>query len=200
MLTTLNIRMNFKPTYLYIKQHAITGMLYFGKTTQADPIRYRGSGLYWKSHIKKHGLSHVVTLWYDIFNDVESLMTFSKEFSTSMNIVASPAWANLVEETGIDGGTVGRTLSDEVKLKISLSGTGWKHTDEARKKISSAAKTRVVSDQTRKTLSEVRRGTQKSDRMKKSLSTNTSARILCSCIVCRKEASIPHLSRYHKHH
>lgn len=33
----------YKPTYLYIKVHSITGMKYFGKTTK-NPIKYDGSG------------------------------------------------------------------------------------------------------------------------------------------------------------
>ena len=37
-----------KPTYLYVKQHNKTGLKYFGKTTKKDPLKYKGSGLYWK--------------------------------------------------------------------------------------------------------------------------------------------------------
>ena len=40
--------------YLYVKTHRITGLKYLGKTKQ-DPYKYRGSGVYWTSHIKKHG-------------------------------------------------------------------------------------------------------------------------------------------------
>lgn len=38
-----------KPTYLYIKEHDITGLKYLGKTI-ADPYSYLGSGKYWKDH------------------------------------------------------------------------------------------------------------------------------------------------------
>ena len=34
MIITEFKRQNFKPTYLYIKQHTVTGKLYFGKTTK----------------------------------------------------------------------------------------------------------------------------------------------------------------------
>ena len=44
----------FKPTYLYVKTHNITGLKYFGKTTN-DPYTYYGSGKYWLLHLKKHG-------------------------------------------------------------------------------------------------------------------------------------------------
>jgi hypothetical protein len=51
--------------YLYIKQHAITGKKYFGRTTKRNPYMYKGSGSYWTNHIKKYGKEHVKTL--DIF-------------------------------------------------------------------------------------------------------------------------------------
>ena len=33
----------YQPTWLYVKQHPVTGLKYFGKTTQ-NPYRYKGSG------------------------------------------------------------------------------------------------------------------------------------------------------------
>jgi len=39
--------------HLYVKQHSITKLKYFGKTIQ-DPIKYSGSGVHWKKHLKKH--------------------------------------------------------------------------------------------------------------------------------------------------
>jgi hypothetical protein len=41
--------------YLYVKQHKITKLKYFGKTTRSDPHRYMGSGAHWRAHLKKHG-------------------------------------------------------------------------------------------------------------------------------------------------
>ena len=49
----LNINM-FKPTYLYIKTHNITGLKYFGKTT-GDPYTYFGSGTKWLNHLNVYG-------------------------------------------------------------------------------------------------------------------------------------------------
>jgi hypothetical protein len=48
--------------YLYVKQHSITKKKYFGKTTVMNPYKYRGSGLHWGRHLRKHGKQHVVTL------------------------------------------------------------------------------------------------------------------------------------------
>lgn len=39
---------------LYLKTHNQTKMKYLGYTSQ-NPYNYKGSGVYWSSHIKKHG-------------------------------------------------------------------------------------------------------------------------------------------------
>jgi len=93
----------FIPTFLYIKQHTITGKLYFGKTTK-DPEKYLGSGKYWKDHINKHGIEHVVNLWYCLFLDKPSINEFALNFSKQHNITESSDWANLIPENGLDGG------------------------------------------------------------------------------------------------
>jgi hypothetical protein len=92
---------NFKPTYLYIKQHAITGKLYFGKTTRKNVLTYKGSGSYWTNHIKKYGKEHVKTLWYHLFYDEETIYKFAVNFSITNNIVSSSVWANLIVEDGL---------------------------------------------------------------------------------------------------
>lgn len=131
----------FIPTFLYIKRHTTTGLLYFGKTTQHDPVKYKGSGTYWKNHIKIHGSDKIETLWFCLFLDVESLINFATNFSKSQNIVdekvdGSKIWANLVEETGIDGVPVGYKRSDETKEKMSNSRKGFRHTEESKNKMS----------------------------------------------------------------
>jgi len=91
-----------KPTYLYIKQHKITKLKYFGKTTK-DPNKYLGSGKHWIRHIKKHGLE-IDTIWQQLFTDEKELVDFALKFSKDNNIVESSEWANLKEENGLDGG------------------------------------------------------------------------------------------------
>ena len=125
----------YVPTYLYIKQHSITGLKYFGKTTR-DPIKYLGSGTYWKRHIKKHGKEYVETLWYQLFDDKSLLTDFALLFSEHWDIVNSKKWANLMLENGLDGGGVsGITRSIETKKKMSISQTGRKHSDETKSKM-----------------------------------------------------------------
>lgn len=112
----------FKPTFLYIKQHSVTGKLYFGKTTR-DPEEYLGSGDYWKYHINKHGEEHVINLWYCLFLNKDDCVDFALNFSNQHNIVKSEEWLNLKEENGLDGGRL-TPHSDETKAKMSLAGKG----------------------------------------------------------------------------
>jgi hypothetical protein len=108
-----------KPTYLYIKQHSITGLKYFGKTTKDNPLEYLGSGKHWKRHIKKHGIEHVITLWHQLFTNEQELMEYAIKFSNDNNIVESKDWANLKEENGLDGGMEKGWWSEEQKKHIS---------------------------------------------------------------------------------
>lgn len=116
----MNIYSGFKPTFLYIKQHSVTGLLYFGKTTR-DVTKYMGSGKYWQRHIKKYG-KQIDTLWYCLYTDEAECKSFAKVFSEQNNIVNSSEWANLIEENGLDGapsGHFGHTFTEEERNKIS---------------------------------------------------------------------------------
>jgi hypothetical protein len=109
-----------KPTYLYIKEHTVTGLRYFGKTTKYDVNGYLGSGKYWLRHINKYGKEHVVTKWIsEPFTDESRLVEFATLISEEMNIVKSDKWANLIEENGIDGWVKGISRSEETKKKLS---------------------------------------------------------------------------------
>lgn len=92
----------FKPTYLYVKTHNVTGLKYFGKTT-SNRKRYRGSGHHWVRHIAKHGYD-VTTEIVGYFTDQYECMKFALEFSEKHNIVESLEWANERPENGVDGG------------------------------------------------------------------------------------------------
>lgn len=92
-------------TYLYIKQHAVTNKLYFGKTNR-NPEKYLGSGLHWMRHLEKHGKENVVTLWYHLFEDQNECTEFALSFSKQMGIVESNQWLNMKPENGLDGGSV----------------------------------------------------------------------------------------------
>jgi hypothetical protein len=84
--------------YLYIKTHIVTGLKYLGKT-QKNPHIYRGSGKYWRRHIKKHG--NLVKTQILLATDCESeLKDTGLFFSKMFNVVKSDDWANLTEECG----------------------------------------------------------------------------------------------------
>jgi len=97
------MKVEFRPTYLYIKQHTVTGKLYFGKTVKIDPTKYSGSGRYWQNHIKKHGKEFIETIWYCLFLDEDECTKFAVSFSNQENIVESTQWANQDVENGLGG-------------------------------------------------------------------------------------------------
>lgn len=137
MTSTSNLA-KFKPRYLYIKQHALTGLLYFGQTSKSDPVSYLGSGLYWKRHIKTHGEEHVVTLWYELFTNKEELTSFAIQFSKDLNIVESKSWANLTVENGLYGGVQGTIASTETRNKLHTINLGKKLSEETKAKMRAA--------------------------------------------------------------
>ena len=89
--------------YLYLKTHDVTGLKYLGKTEQ-DPYQYRGSGLHWVRHLKKHG-NDVTT---EVLFKTEDKAEFKKaalEYSYRWNIVESADFANMIPEEGHGGYT-----------------------------------------------------------------------------------------------
>lgn len=101
----------FKPTYLCIKEHVETGLKYLCRTQKQhkEMLKYKGSGDYWKDHLKKHGKDSVETLWYCLFYDKESIQSFSLRCSDQWDIVnlkdtnGKKMWANERPENGVDG-------------------------------------------------------------------------------------------------
>lgn len=104
----------FFPTFLYIKFHTVTGKYYFGKTIKTDPEKYHGSGLHWKSHIKKHGKEFIETPWYCLFLNEKECTEFAILFSNLHNIVESNMWLNLKMENGTDGNTKGTKFGHRI--------------------------------------------------------------------------------------
>jgi hypothetical protein len=94
-------------TWLYLKKHNQTGLLYFGKTVR-NPLKYKGSGSYWSSHRKIHG-NDISTVWCELFEDNNKLVEFAEFVSDFFEIVTFTAngkklWANEVPENGLMGG------------------------------------------------------------------------------------------------
>jgi len=139
--------MEFKPTYLYIKQHSLTGMKYFGKTSRSKEFlleKYKGSGKHWTNHLKKHGEEFVTTIWYELFDNKDDCIEFAEFFSEEANIVKSKKWANEKPESGIDGGSNGRI--------------GWVPKQETRNLWIKQRTGRVASKNTKEKMSKKRQG------------------------------------------
>lgn len=131
--------------YLYVKTHNKTGLKYFGKTTKKDPLKYKGSGIYWKKHLKKYG-NDISTEIIASFANEEECTKFALTYSEKYDIVNSPEWANLKEENGLDGSPKGVKFSEEHKEKIRQSRYGkcFNDFDETtRQKMSVAAKIKI---------------------------------------------------------
>jgi ribosomal protein L32 len=178
-----------KPTYLYIKHHAITGMNYFGKTTRNNIDKYLGSGKYWINHINKHGKQHVITMWVsEPFVDESRLVEFAKLISEEFNIVNSDKWANLREENGIDGAPIGYSHSEESRKIMSEShkGISNKISDEAKKRMSEAQKKRIITKEHR-------------DKIGLSISQNTKGKLKPKtiCPVCGVTGGNNVMKRWH---
>lgn len=131
--------------YLYVKQHNVTGLKYFGKTKQ-NPYLYTGSGTYWKRHLKIHGKQFVDTLKVWSFDTLEECSMFALEFSRVNNVAKSSEWANLCDENGESGGNTGRyptpnsgkyERTAEIRAKNSQSNKGRAFTDEHKQKLRS---------------------------------------------------------------
>jgi hypothetical protein len=149
----MSIYPEFKPTYLYIKQHSITGLKYLGKTTKTDPDAYLGSGTYWRRHIKAHGVEHVVTLWKQLFTDREELIQEALRLSEEHDVANSEGWANLQEENGLDGVTIGTKLSKEHRDKLAAAHRGKKFTEEHKTNMSRVRMGKTASPETKQKIS-----------------------------------------------
>lgn len=105
--------------YLYVKTHNITGLKYLGQT-RFNPYEYKGSGTYWKSHIKKHGNDLSTTILLET-TDKSKLIEQGLYYSDLWQVDTSEEWANLIKEIG-----PGRSgpPSEEIRRKISESTKG----------------------------------------------------------------------------
>jgi hypothetical protein len=129
----MTIYSKIKPTVLMVKKHQNTGLLYFCKTTRIEKaVAYKGSGVRWKTHLKKYG-NNIVTLWVsDVYYDT-SIRDVALNFSRVHNIIESKLWANLVEEDGLYGGST--KWSDE-KRRLHIDKGTYRKSEEMKRKLS----------------------------------------------------------------
>lgn len=136
--------------YLYIKQHRVTQLKYFGFTIR-NPFEYRGSGVYWRKHLSKHG-HKVDTIEIYGFDTQTLAREFALKFSRDNNIVVSDEWANLTEEDAANGGAK-RKFSDETRARMSAGQKGKTLSAETRAKVGAAQRGKTVSPETRAKIS-----------------------------------------------
>jgi hypothetical protein len=141
---------DFKPTWLMIKQHSLTGLKYFCKSVLSEEKskKYLGSGKVWTLHIKKHGKEYVNTIWMKLFTDKKECENFAINFSKQNLIIQSQLWANLVLENGIGGGS-GFNISEEHKQKISLSKKGMIFSEKHKQSLRDADRKKPIKSETR---------------------------------------------------
>jgi hypothetical protein len=139
--------------YLYVKTHNKTGLKYLGQTTSKDPHNYRGSGTYWKLHIKKHGYE-VTTKIVKECSSIEDIRYWGLYYSNLWNVVESREWANLKEETGDARGK----LSKKSREKIGKAGLGRVPWNKGKSYSNPARREITHSKETRKILSEKLKG------------------------------------------
>lgn len=115
--------------YLYKKTHRDTGLQYLGQTMQ-NPHEYKGSGVRWINHIKKHGYNVDTEILLETQNK-ENLSKMGIYYSELWNIVEDKDWANLKPEIG-DGG--GAKWKPDTYAKRSLTMSKKTHEEKAESK------------------------------------------------------------------
>ena len=91
---------------LYVKEHNVTGMKYFGKhkVCSTSISEYPGSGTDWTEHLLEHG-DDVTTHSVGIWDETDPELTYAaKSISSHFDIVNSKEWANMKIEDGHEGG------------------------------------------------------------------------------------------------
>lgn len=93
-----------KKYFLLLKTHNETKLKYLCKHfgTKESCFIYPGSGLRWRAHLRKHGYNILTEILFETDN-LEELKLKGIEFSTTLNVVESNEFANLVVEDGTGG-------------------------------------------------------------------------------------------------
>lgn len=137
--------------YLYIKQHSVTGLKYFGRTESDNPFKYPGSGIRWTRHYKKHGKRHIKTLEIWGFDNQELCTEFALKFSADNDIVQSKDWANLIPENGL---RISANLKTQKEVNQSISDTLKRKYKSGEISASNRNKGKSISDETKAKISQ----------------------------------------------
>jgi len=131
--------------YLYKKTHKETGLKYLGKTISKNPYNYKGSGVYWKYHIKKYGYNVETEILKECSTE-EELKHWGQYYSKLWNVVESEEWANLKPEEGSGGGMVAGSASAQKHSSKMIGHPNWlKSQSESAKKLIKKAQQELIS-------------------------------------------------------
>lgn len=175
-------------TYLYIKKHTDTKLKYLGKTQKSDPYKYKGSGKYWNSVLKKYGYN-IETIWVsDPFYDEEEIQELALFLSEFFDIVNSKEWANLKNENGIDGNPKGYGNMNLGTRENSLNGLKYALIKNKGRKRPDHAKymSEYWKENPEKLKVPVRVNFKHTNKSKKLISDSAKNRPKISCIKCHK--------------
>lgn len=142
-----------KKIYLLLKTHNKTGLKYLCRhiTEYEDSCyRYKGSGVYWTSHLEKYG-DDITTEIIAKCATIEEARTLGLHYSEKWNIVESKDFANLVPEDGQGGAgpashrkTHGNRFGYEQEPNRYVGDSNYAKLPEIRQKISNRLKGREI--------------------------------------------------------
>jgi hypothetical protein len=93
--------------YLMIKEAEKLGIKYLCKCADyKNPLKYTGSGVYWRRLLKKHNIVDIKTTILGHYSNAQLLREAGEWWSKKLDIVKDKSWANLCEEIGDGGPTV----------------------------------------------------------------------------------------------
>ena len=144
--------MRQKKYYILLKEHNTTGLKYLCRhVTKYEHYcyTYKGSGIYWKRHLAKHGEDFSTTILAACDTEQESIEV-GLHYSNLWNVAESKEFANLVPEAGQGGADVakhrkkiGARFGYEQEPNRYVGEDNYAKRPEVRAKISAALKGRV---------------------------------------------------------
>jgi hypothetical protein len=202
---------------LYLKTHRKTGLKYLGYTKN-DPFKYRGSGKYWKDHIKKHGNDVLTEILFQS-DKIDEISAKGLEYSVEWNIAESQEFANHCFEDGNKGygnaniNFKGHPQTEETRKKISQNNGrgnkgkfgkdhpsyGHKMSDETKAKLKMGLMSYYTSTNYQGPWNKGKKvGPHTDDRRRKiSLSANKDPKDKIQCPHCHKIGGKPAMLRFH---
>lgn len=150
--------------YLYLKESSL-GLKYLGKT-EKNPFKYNGSGLYWKSHLKKHNIKSKdikTTILFET-DDIGLFNETALYYSRSYDVVNSDTFANITEERGQGGITFTKeSHPNHPAFTFKQRMTDFWKNENNKKRIVSSLTGRRLSDETKQKLKVAHIGKKHSD-------------------------------------